>query len=73
MSHVTISDGMASVSVYVEYTMDSSIDSSAEGLSTMGAVNAFTKMVDEAMVTVVGEVPAAVVETISNAVRLENN
>ena len=73
MSHVTISDGMASVSVYVEYTMDSSVDSSAEGLSTMGAVNAFTKMVDEAMVTVVGEVPAAVVETISNAVRLENN
>jgi len=73
MSHVTISDGMASVSVYVEYTIDSSVDNSAEGLSTMGAVNAFTKMLDEAMVTVVGEVPAAVVETISNAVRLENN
>ena len=73
MSHVTISDGMASVSVYVEYTLDPSVDHSAEGLSTMGAVNAFTKMVDEAMVTVVGEVPAAVVETISNAVRLENN
>jgi len=71
LSHITISDGMASVSVYVEHEGASHQDSS-KGMSTMGAVNAFAMAVDDAFVTVVGEVPAAVVEAIGYSVQVKN-
>jgi len=71
LSHITISDGMASVSVYVEHEGAAQQDSS-KGMSTMGAVNAFAMAVDDAFVTVVGEVPAAVVEAIGYSVQVKN-
>jgi len=71
LSHITISDGMASVSVYVEHEGAVHQDSS-RGMSTMGAVNAFAMAVDDAFVTVVGEVPAAVVEAIGYSVQVKN-
>ena len=71
LSHITISDGMASVSVYVEHKGAVHQDSS-RGMSTMGAVNAFAMAVDNAFVTVVGEVPAAVVEAIGYSVQIKN-
>jgi len=70
MSHVMLSDGMASVSVYVEYVDKSTHTGVALGVSTMGAMNAFTRSMDAALITVVGEVPSATVESIALAVRL---
>ena len=70
MSHVMLSDGMASVSVYVEYIDKTTQSDVALGVSSMGAMNAFTRSLDAALITVVGEVPPATVESIALAVRL---
>jgi sigma-E factor negative regulatory protein RseB len=70
VSHVMVSDGMASVSVYVEHVAVSDQDASASGLSTMGALNAYGLSLDAAYVTVVGEVPSATVQKIAESVRL---
>ena len=70
MSHVMLSDGMASVSVYVEYIDKTTQAGVALGVSSMGAMNAFTHSLDAALITVVGEVPSATVESIALAVRL---
>lgn len=70
MSHVMLSDGMASVSVYVEYIDKTTQTGVALGVSSMGAMNAFTRSLDAALITVVGEVPPATVKSIASAVRL---
>ncbi len=70
VSHVMLSDGMASVSVYVEYSNQQAQPDVALGISTMGAMNAFTRSTNTALITVVGEVPPATVEAIALAVRL---
>lgn len=70
VSHVMLSDGMASVSVYVEYVPADSQSQGSEGLSSMGAMNAFGLSADGAFITAVGEVPADTVQAIANAVRI---
>ncbi len=67
VSHVLISDGMATISVYVEYTDKPGTDS---GVTSMGAMNAYGRSMPNAMVTVVGEVPAETVKFIGDAVTL---
>ncbi|NND91460.1 MAG: hypothetical protein HKN42_11395 [Granulosicoccus sp.] len=67
-SHVMLSDGMASVSVYVEYQPTAEQRQSAGGLSTMGAINAYALIIDDAVITAVGEVPAETVQAIASAV-----
>lgn len=71
ISHVMVSDGMASVSVYVEHVNLADQDENAAGLSSMGAMNAYGMSLDEAFVTVVGEVPASTVMAIAKAVKIE--
>ncbi len=66
VSHLLLSDGMASISVYVEYKASSE----SEGAASMGGMNAYTHGIDSALVTVVGEVPARTVESIAKAVFL---
>ena len=70
VSHVMLSDGMASVSVYVEHLPAAAQDTSVVGLSSMGAMNAFGLSLEHAFVTAVGEVPADTVRSIAQAVRL---
>ena len=70
VSHVMLSDGMASVSVYVEHVDDAQQEKSALGLSSMGAMNAFGMSLPEGLVTVVGEVPTRTVRQIAEAVEL---
>ena len=70
VSHVMVSDGMASVSVYVEYVPASDQRQHMPGLSTMGAMNAFGLSLPNAFVTVVGEVPSDTVRAIASAVTL---
>lgn len=66
VEHLVFSDGLASVSVFIER-----LDTTSEpldGLDSMGAVNAFGSMVDDLQITVVGEVPAATVERVSASI-----
>ncbi|MCP3870827.1 MAG: transcriptional regulator [Gammaproteobacteria bacterium] len=65
MDHFLVSDGLASVSVYIER---SDGEAGLEGGSHMGALNAYGRVIDGYHITVVGAVPAVTVETIASAV-----
>ena len=68
ISHVMLTDGMASVSVYVEYLPASQQDHSLAGLSSMGAMNAYGLSTNAAFITAVGDVPGETVQAIASAV-----
>jgi len=64
--HVIISDGLASISVYIE---SFGVQSQPfVGSSYMGAVNIYGAVVDDFQVTVVGEVPPLTVKMIAESV-----
>lgn len=64
--HMVYSDGLATVSVYVEHQRPGA--ETLSGLSSMGAINAFGTVVDGYQVTAVGEVPAVTVEMMARSV-----
>lgn len=64
--HLVYSDGLATVSVYVE-RLSGSADSFT-GQSSMGAMNAYGAVIDGHQVTVVGEVPPSTVRMIAASV-----
>lgn len=66
VEHLVYTDGLASVSVFIEHLQ--AAGDGLEGISTMGAVNAFGIMLDGFQVTAVGEVPEAAVERIARSV-----
>jgi len=67
IEHLVYSDGLASVSVFIE--MGVATEEQGEGLSRIGAANAYTTMMEERLITAVGEVPARTVRMISLSVR----
>jgi sigma-E factor negative regulatory protein RseB len=67
LSHLVYSDGLATVSVFIEPAVAAS--EQAEGLSQIGAANAFTTVQLGHMVTAVGEVPARTVVLIAQSAR----
>jgi sigma-E factor negative regulatory protein RseB len=72
--HWVLSDGLASVSIYLEKIPDG--QSGFQGVSTMGATNAFGILKQDAsdeahQITVIGEVPSSTVEKIARAVVLK--
>lgn len=66
VAHLLYSDGLASVSVYIE-SYDKLSDN-LKGASQMGAVNAYGNILGKHHITAVGEVPRATVELISRSV-----
>ncbi|MES9880294.1 MAG: MucB/RseB C-terminal domain-containing protein [Sedimenticola sp.] len=66
MDHFVISDGLASLSLYIEKV---GTDAVLHGSSNMGAINAFGNRFEEYQVTVIGEVPAQTVEQVAKALR----
>lgn len=64
MEHMLLSDGMASVSVFIEMAQGKVMD----GVSRMGAVHAYGTRKGQYKVLVVGEVPAATVKLINQFV-----
>ncbi len=58
-----LTDGMASVSVFIERTSAQSLT----GESSIGAVNAYGARVNDYTVTAIGEVPAITVKTLANS------
>ncbi|NIP74422.1 MAG: hypothetical protein GWO16_16075 [Gammaproteobacteria bacterium] len=70
VEHLVFTDGLSSVSVYVEKPgADGGDRPPFRGVSHMGAVSAFGTMVAGHQVTVVGEVPEATVTMIGKSVR----
>jgi sigma-E factor negative regulatory protein RseB len=67
LRHVVYSDGLATVSLFVEPAVAAS--EQAEGLSQIGAANAYTTTIDGHMVTAIGEVPARTVEIFAQSAR----
>lgn len=65
--HMIYTDGLASVSVFVEVSPTSD-DNSFVGISRMGAVSAFGELMNGHQVTVVGEVPETTVKMIGESI-----
>jgi sigma-E factor negative regulatory protein RseB len=57
---LSFSDGVASLSVFIEALPEAG--DVLEGISQMGATNAFSRVVDKMLITVVGEVPVRTVK-----------
>lgn len=64
--HLAYSDGLASVSVFVEPV--GAVHQKREGASMMGALNAYRSHINQHFVTVIGEVPAMAVMQIAQSV-----
>ncbi len=71
LKHFVISDGLATVSVYVENHLSENTD--LLGGTSMGAVNAYGRHLSEFHITAVGEVPMKAVKMICDATRLKSN
>jgi len=66
VEHLVYTDGLAWVSVYIEkWAPESEL---LQGASSMGAVNAYGRIVGQYHITAVGEVPAITVELLSRSV-----
>ncbi|MFW2374163.1 MAG: MucB/RseB C-terminal domain-containing protein [Gammaproteobacteria bacterium] len=65
--HIMYSDGMASVSVFIE--KHHPYETTLMGVSRMGALNVYSFHRDENHVTVIGEVPVATVRLIGQSIR----
>lgn len=65
VEHIVVSDGLASVSVYVEGNTEEGLS----GATRMGAIHALGRRVAGHQVTVVGEVPAKTIETTLDGLR----
>lgn len=65
--HLVYSDGLASVSVFIEQGED--IHYRLDGASAMGALNAYGSRIGDHFVTVMGEVPASTVMQIAESTR----
>lgn len=68
LRHLVYSDGLATVSLFIEPAVAAS--EQAEGLSQVGAANAYTTTVGGHMITAVGEVPVRTVELFARSARL---
>lgn len=75
VDHLLLSDGFASVSVYLESKKaDKTTDYRlSEGLHSVGAINSISRNLAEFQLTVLGEVPASTVKYISEGVKLRNS
>jgi len=65
VAHLVFSDGLVAVSVFVEPV---GAASHPTGLSKQGGINVYIRQLDESLVTVLGEAPAATVRQIAHSV-----
>lgn len=68
LEHYVYSDGLASVSIFVEEIQKQS-EARLSGINKMGAAHAFGREINGYQITVVGEVPSQTVDLIGKSVR----
>jgi len=66
VDHLLLSDGIAAVSVYME-NRNSQLQ---PGFQSAGAINSFSRVIENSDLTVMGEVPAKTVEMIAQGIKL---
>jgi sigma-E factor negative regulatory protein RseB len=64
--HLVYSDGLAAVSVYIERSESGSDPET--GFRRLGTTHTFSRLLDDMLITVVGDVPSITVRTIADAV-----
>lgn len=64
LEHMIISDGLAGVSVFIEKMSNPATET---GLDKMGAVNSYSRVIDDYLITAIGEVPVAAIKAIGDA------
>jgi sigma-E factor negative regulatory protein RseB len=69
VGHITLSDGLAAVSVFIRPVTKNDPLEARESYPQQGAINIYTRKVGENMVTTIGEVPPATVMQIGNSVK----
>lgn len=67
VGHIVFSDGLAAVSVFIE-PMAKKVSLPQPGLSRQGAINIYSRQLDDHLVTVVGEAPAESVKRLAESV-----
>ena len=72
VSQIVLSDGLSAVSVFIESAQGRQQPPSL-GASRRGAVHAFTRKIDDHLVTAVGDAPAECVQTIANGIRFRGS
>lgn len=71
VDHITLTDGLATVSVFVEPILEDTVLPPEPGFySNQGAINIYVRTIAGNKVTTVGEVPHATVKTIGDAISL---
>jgi len=71
--HMVFSDGLAGISVFVENKSNDPDDDDNPSLSSQGSIQIYRKVVDDHLVTVVGEVPPRTVMQVADSVRYAGN
>tara|TARA_Y100001936_G_scaffold253847_1_gene321588 strand:+ start:6170 stop:7237 length:1068 start_codon:yes stop_codon:yes gene_type:complete len=69
VGHITLSDGLASVSVFIRPATQNDPIENHEFYPPQGAINIYIRTVDDNVVTTIGEVPQATVMQIGNSVK----
>jgi sigma-E factor negative regulatory protein RseB len=75
VDHLLLSDGFASVSVYLETKKaDTAPDAHIpDGIHSVGAINSLSRTLADSQLTVLGEVPASTVKFIAEGIKLRNS
>ena len=68
VDHLLLSDGFASVSIYME-NKNAAVQ---PGLQSVGAVNSYSRTINNYQLTVMGEVPAETVKFIAEGIKLRD-
>jgi sigma-E factor negative regulatory protein RseB len=73
VSHLVFTDGIASVSVFVESHPSGDSDHPQSGAAQVGSSSAFSTVIEGHQVTAVGEVPPRTVRVIVDSVRVQSS
>ncbi len=67
VTQIVYSDGLSAISIFIE--PDDHDEDDVDGLSSRGAVNLYHKVLDQHLITIVGEVPPHTVMQVADSVR----
>ena len=67
VTQIVYSDGLSAISIFIE--PDDKDEDDVDGLSSRGAVNLYHKVLDQHLITIVGEVPPHTVMQVADSVR----
>jgi sigma-E factor negative regulatory protein RseB len=69
IDHILLSDGFSSISIYIDEIMNEIFTAQPR---KVGAINSYTRKLDDYLITVMGEVPVKTVQSIGDGLRRQN-